>query len=226
VLSINFGAGTVNNAGALMVNVYSTGGIILTTDGSTSSTVASAANCNKLNGSTLSLSASGLKVSSSGITATELASSIAGNGLQGGAGTALSVKAGTSVGGSAVAVTVAAGGVTVPVGTVAGTVAEGNHAHAFSTLTGISLTSPVVDDHLVYNGSNWANQKTYYLYTGAASTSHTITHGLGKQYVNVTVIETATDEQIIPQSVKFNATTVVVTLNVSTAIKVVCTILW
>jgi hypothetical protein len=224
VLSVNFGAGTVNNAGALMVNVYSTGGIILTTDGSTSSTVAAASLAIKLNGTTLALSASGLKVNSSGITATELASSVAGNGLQGGAGTALSVKAGTSVAGSAVAVSVAAGGVTVPVGTTVGTVSEGNHNHAFSTVSGISLTSPVVDQNLVYDGTNWVNKSTYYLYTGAAATSHTITHGLGKQYVNVTVIETATDEQIIPQSVKFNSTTVVVTLNVATAIKVVCTI--
>jgi hypothetical protein len=49
----------------------------------------------KLDGSTLARSASGLKVASTGITATELAASVAGNGLTGGAGSALAVGAGT-----------------------------------------------------------------------------------------------------------------------------------
>lgn len=45
-----------------------------------------------LDGSTLSKSASGLKVAAAGITATEINSSALGNGLQGGSGTALSIK--------------------------------------------------------------------------------------------------------------------------------------
>ena len=49
-------------------------------------------------GSTLSVGASGVKVADAGITATQLASSISGNGLSGGAGTALSVNTdGTSI---------------------------------------------------------------------------------------------------------------------------------
>ena len=49
-------------------------------------------------GSTLSVGANGVKVSDAGITATQLAASVAGNGLSGGAGTALSVNTdGTSI---------------------------------------------------------------------------------------------------------------------------------
>lgn len=46
----------------------------------------------ELDGSTLSKSASGLKVADAGITGTQLAASVAGNGLAGGAGSALSVN--------------------------------------------------------------------------------------------------------------------------------------
>lgn len=46
----------------------------------------------KLDGSTLARSASGLKVSDAGITATQIAASVAGSGLAGGAGSALSVN--------------------------------------------------------------------------------------------------------------------------------------
>lgn len=48
-----------------------------------------------LNGSTLTQGASGLSVANAGITATQLASSVAGNGLTGGAGSALSVVVNT-----------------------------------------------------------------------------------------------------------------------------------
>lgn len=46
----------------------------------------------KLNGSTLDRSSSGLKVADAGVTETQLATSVAGNGLAGGGGTALSVN--------------------------------------------------------------------------------------------------------------------------------------
>lgn len=59
-----------------------------------------------LDGGTLSKSGSGIKVAAAGITATELATSVAGNGLTGGAGTALAVVAadGISVGAGGVSV--------------------------------------------------------------------------------------------------------------------------
>ena len=57
-----------------------------TYDGSSTATVAVQAN-----GSTLSVGASGVKVADAGITATQIATSVAGDGLTGGAGTPLSV---------------------------------------------------------------------------------------------------------------------------------------
>jgi hypothetical protein len=64
--------------------------------------------------------------------------------------------------------------------------------------------------------------KGYYLYDGAAATSHTVAHNIGTRYCNVTVIDAATDEQIIPQSVVFeDSGTLTVTFNVALACKVV-----
>ena len=64
--------------------------------------------------------------------------------------------------------------------------------------------------------------KIYFLYDGAAATSHTVSHGLGQKYASVTVIDAATDEVIIPQAIVFgDANTLTVTLNAALAIKVV-----
>jgi hypothetical protein len=64
--------------------------------------------------------------------------------------------------------------------------------------------------------------KGYFLYDGAAAASHTVAHGIGSQFCNVTVIDTATSEQIIPQSVVFNSgSSLTVTFNVALACKVV-----
>jgi len=64
--------------------------------------------------------------------------------------------------------------------------------------------------------------KLYYLYTGGASTGHTVTHALGQQYVNVTVVDASNNEVIIPQSITFtDSNSLLVTLNVSLAVKVV-----
>lgn len=69
------------NANDLQVNVNSSGGL----------EVSSGVRV-KLNGTTLDRSSSGMKVADAGITETHLATSVAGNGLAGGAGTALSVN--------------------------------------------------------------------------------------------------------------------------------------
>ena len=61
--------------------------LISTYDGSTTATVSV-----QNDGTTLTVGGGGVKVSDAGITATQLASSVAGDGLAGGAGTALSVQ--------------------------------------------------------------------------------------------------------------------------------------
>lgn len=62
----------------------------------------------------------------------------------------------------------------------------------------------------------------YYLYTSAgAATTHVVTHGLGSQYANVTVVDT-TDNVIVPQGIQFNSTTsLTVTFNTAIDCKVV-----
>lgn len=62
----------------------------------------------------------------------------------------------------------------------------------------------------------------YFLYDGSSKTVHVVTHNTGSRYCNVTVIDTATNEQIIPHSVVFDSgTQLTVTFNVSLACKVV-----
>lgn len=59
---------------------------------------------------------------------------------------------------------------------------------------------------LMYQGSPdiWAPQRIYYRYdAGAPATSHAITHNIGQQYCNVTVVDN-NDEVVIPQSITFN----------------------
>lgn len=92
VISVNLGAGIselpTNNVG---VDVHNAGGLFTTVDNSTPSTTAASQLAIRLDGTTLSKSASGLKITAGGITATELAGSIAGAGLVGGAGTSLAI---------------------------------------------------------------------------------------------------------------------------------------
>jgi hypothetical protein len=77
-------------------------------------------------------------------------------------------------------------------------------------------------DVLIHDGTDFKVQQMYYLYTsGAASTSHTVTHALGTQYCNVTIVD-GSDEMVIPQSVTFDSTTqLTVTFNTSIDCKVV-----
>lgn len=62
---------------------------------------------------------------------------------------------------------------------------------------------------------------SYFLYTGASNTGHTVTHNIGQKYCNVTVVDSS-DEVIIPQSIKFDtANQLTVTFNTAIACKVV-----
>lgn len=63
---------------------------------------------------------------------------------------------------------------------------------------------------------------SYFLYTGASSTTHTVTHSIGQKFCNVTVVDSS-DEVIIPQSIKFDsASQLTVTFNAAIACKVIC----
>jgi hypothetical protein len=75
---------------------------------------------------------------------------------------------------------------------------------------------------LIADGTQWEGRPIYYLYNGAAATNHTVAHNLGQKYCNVTVVDAATDQVIVPQTITFNnANQLTVTLTSALAIKVV-----
>ena len=91
---IGDGSGLTNVTATLANSLTDGNGIAdFSFDGSGTATVAVEAD-----GTTLSVGGSGVKVADAGITATQLNSSVAGTGLSGGAGTALSVDYGSSAG--------------------------------------------------------------------------------------------------------------------------------
>lgn len=95
------------------------------------------------------------------------------------------------------------------------------NARALDDLSDVAVTSASAGDTLIHNGTEFVNRKTYFLYDGASATSHTVTHGLGQKYCNVTVVD-STDEVIIPQSITFNsATQLTVTFTSAIACRVV-----
>lgn len=72
--------------------------------------------------------------------------------------------------------------------------------------TDVDVNSPAAGDTLIYAGSQFINRPIYFLYeSSGSSTSHNVLHNLGQKYCNVTVVETATDEVVIPQSITFDS---------------------
>jgi hypothetical protein len=91
-LDVIFGAGlTELPSDGVGIDLYADEALHLTTDGSDDSTAAGSKLQLRIDGSTITSAHAGLKVSTAGITETELNASVAGDGITGGAGTALSV---------------------------------------------------------------------------------------------------------------------------------------
>ena len=138
VLNVNLGAGIKElGADAVGIDLYnvSTGAIILTTDGSARGTGDNTQLHLLTHTSQLDQDVNGLFIKGSGVTATELAASVAGDGLVGGAGTALAVASAAGSAGSVGTLVVTADAVGVALGTSAITAAPGNHVHAASAVT-------------------------------------------------------------------------------------------
>ncbi len=96
-----------------------------------------------------------------------------------------------------------------------------NYLDATSTIKAAEIALDTAVKALDTQINNRVN-KLYYLYTGGASTGHTVTHALGQKYCNVTVVDASNDEVIIPQSITFtDANSLVVALNVSLAVKII-----
>jgi hypothetical protein len=215
VLDINMGAGIAQlPSDEVGIDVLTAGGLFLTVDGSTDSTDTAAQIAVRLDGETLSRSATGVKVSAAGISEVELAASVAGNGILGGAGAALSVKAGEGI-------VVDADGVALDL----------EFADArFVNVDGDTLTGPLLlaadpVEALEASTKQYVDalatklaESTFVFDGSVAAASHTVAHNLGSQFANVTVIDSA-NKVIIPDGISFDD---VNTLTVSFSSAITC----
>lgn len=242
-ISVKLGAGIADlPTGEVGVDLKLNGGLQLV-DPTTGlvSTAADAQVAAKVAGS-LEVTAAGVDVKDAGITEVELAASVAGNGLQGGAGTALSIKAANS------SVIVDASGIKVDVAALDAKYVD----VAGDTMTGLLILSgdavaatgavtkqqmeaadEVISDALAdavsaidtkFTSVVDSLNKTYFVHTyttTGATAAISVVHNLGVKYCNVSVVD-SDDEVFIPQSIKFiDANTLEVTLNTDISGKVV-----
>jgi hypothetical protein len=95
-------------------------------------------------------------------------------------------------------------------------------AAVISDLADVATSSPANNDALIWDGTNWVNQKIFHTEAFTSSSTWVVTHGIGQRWCNVTVIDTATNEVVIPQAIVFDSTTqLTVTFNASLAGQVV-----
>lgn len=243
-ISVQLGAGVADlPTGEVGLDLKANGGLELVDPTSgLASTATDAVLSAKVAGS-LEITASGIDVKDAGITAVELAASVAGNGLVGGAGTALSVKPKADG-----LVVVTADGVDVDSskldakylqlagGTMTGDlVLAGDATAALEAVTkqqmeaADTVISDALADAVTAIDAKFVSvvdslNKTYFVhdYTDTGATAAiSVVHNLGVKYCNVTVVDEE-DEVFIPQSIKFiDANTLEVTLNTDITGKVV-----
>lgn len=194
---INLGAGIVelptNEVG---IDVYANSGLFLTENGTAASTAAAAKLALQLDGTSLAVGAGGVKVAAQGVTATELAASVAGDGLTGGNGTALAVGVGTGLSVAADAVSFDTTWGDARYATLAGATFTGAVVLAADPTVALEAATKQYVDAL---GTKVAGGQYQYV-GGTAATTHVVTHNLGTQYNAVTVYD-ANDKVIIPDSI-------------------------
>jgi len=197
IIDVNLGAGIGQlPTDEVGIDVSTVGGLFTTVDGTTVSTATAAQLAIKLDGVSLQTTSSGLSVKASGVTATELADSVAGPGLVGGAGTPLAVVAGTGI-------SVTADDVGLDL-----TFADARYLNTDGdTMTGLLVLSADPSAALgaatkqYVDAVNTRLTAGTFVYTGVtSSTTHTVIHGMNNQFNTVTVYDSA-DKVIIPESV-------------------------
>lgn len=243
-ISVQLGAGVADlPTGEVGLDLKANGGLALVdpTSGA-DSTATDAVLAVKVAGA-LEVTASGIDVKDAGITAVELAASVAGNGLVGGAGTALSVKPKadglivvTADGVDVDAAALDAKYVDVAGDTLTGPlILSGDAEAALEAVTkqqmeaADQVNADALADAVTAIDAKFVSvvdslNKTYFVHdyteTGA-SAAISVVHNLGVKYCNVTVVDEE-DEVFIPQSIKFiDANTLEVTLNTDITGKVV-----
>ena len=229
-ISVKFGAGVANlPTGEVGIDVAPDKGLSLVdpTTGD-ASTAADSVLAVKV-GAALEVGAGGVNVKAGGITETHLNASVVGDGIEGGAGTALTVKLdGTSLVKSASGVAVGdlsgtylkldtastiTAQVAVPAPTADASIANKLYVDAAdqTNATAVSDLSTRVDAGLfVFDGT-----------VGAAQDTYSINHALGNKYAAVSVYDEA-DSLIMPDTVTLtDANNLVVTLAVAQKVRVV-----
>lgn len=236
-INVNLGAGIGQlPTDEVGVDCSATGGLFNTEDGSTVSTDTAAQLSIKIDAAGgMATTASGLKVNTAGIVEGMLNTSIVGNGLQGAGGSALSVLTPASSG-----LTVDGTGVFVDDAEMRNRVMYRDGAQAMTgdlilssnDQSGSSATTAISKGHydagvvVINQAITDLDSKLgagYFLYaeTVTPSTTHTVTHNMGTQYVGVTVID-STGEVVIPESVSFtDANSLVVTFSNAETCRVV-----
>lgn len=88
----------------------------------------------------------------------------------------------------------------------------------------VALTSPAVDEVLVYDGSNFVNKKAFHIHSQTtAATTWNVTHSLGQKFCQVMIVDTDS-YVIIPESIQLNTeATLTVTFNTAITGTVVVT---
>ena len=235
-INVQLGAGVAQlPTDEVGIDAKADGGLFNTQDGTTVSTDTAAQLAIKLDGASLQTTTDGASVAAGGITETMLNGSVIGNGLQGAAGTSMSVK------------TLADSGITVDVDGVSVDDVEMRtraiYRDGAEAMTG-ELTLSSADQSASANevaasvgyvkslaGSSTADiaalatrlENGLFVYdgTGAASATHTVTHNLNNKYASVTIVDDA-DEVIVPDTITYtDANSLVVTFSESIGCRVV-----
>jgi len=227
---INFGAGIAETPSDEVGIHYAADGGVWTQEAGVESNASGSTLAIKLNGASLETTVDGLAIAADGVAESHIISSALGNGLQGGSGVALNVKAHTGI-------TVSADGVAFD---------ETYGDARYANLTGDTFTGAVkgiapvdaddftrkdyVDaaDQLITDAVNALGTKVdngHFVYDGtaSASASHVVNHGFANKYVDVTVVD-STDEVILPDGIQFtDDNNVTVTFTSPVACRVIVT---
>ena len=212
------------------IDLRADSGLTLLNGAGEESTAADAKLTLKLDGTTLVKGANGLKVAAAGVTAAELAAAAFGNGLVGGEGSAVAVKA------------KAAGGIVVDADGVSvdnAKLGETFLAKTGGTAADLKVTAvPAADTDVVrllelnaaasaaQTAANTVNTRltnSEHVYDGLASvqTTHTVTHNLNNRYPQVEVMDADGSTVLVDSIVRVDANTVSVSVLPATGIRVV-----
>lgn len=237
VINVNLGAGISElPSDEVGIDVRANSGLFLTVDGTTATTDAAGQLAVRLGGNN-SVSfdvGGGIQVASQGVQASMLGE-VAGNGIQGGQGVSLSVKTADS------SITVDASGVKLNETHTDGIYARQDGATfsgAVVVQTPTAAANPTTKayvDGLLQNSNNDLDALEarvtagHFVYdstasgTNTAAATHTVNHGIGTKYCQVTVVDEA-DEVIMPDSISFvSATQLTVGFTVAIKCRVIVT---